>query len=208
MDNIWQLLPEVLNDVILERLVEGDVVDFCGVAILWFGFFDQFCDLFVFEGKTVANDDCLVLAEEFLVPVFGWAWNRTLRDHLQEFSASYQISHCIQTSQKLTIGKDHRVCRPFDVMSQPVPHSLIFNNVVIGILDFMFFHDLEHLAGEPTFRIGWCTLGKNYHRTAFHNILSLWMPYKHIFLKLLFVFFGGLAQQVKQTANVIFFIAI
>lgn len=34
MDNIWQLLPEVLNDVILERLVEGDVVDFCGVAIL------------------------------------------------------------------------------------------------------------------------------------------------------------------------------
>ena len=93
-------------------------------------------------------------------------------------------------------------------MPQPVPHSLIFNNVVIGILDFVFFHDLEHLAGEPTFRIGWRPLGKNYHRTAFHNILGLWMPYKHIFLKLLLVFFGGLAQQVKQTANVIFFIAI
>ena len=100
---------------------------------------------------------------------------------------------------------DLRVGRPSGIISEPVAHILIFDDVVEGELNLTVFEDFEHGLGESAFGLAGGTFDEDNHRRLVEDAFDFRMPDLFLLLENQSMGLGLLCQGVKDDAHVVGF---
>ena len=83
------------------------------------------------------------------------------REKLQKLSLGYQFFTDIKSAYEFSLAVYLWVGRPPTVVAQPIPHILIFKNVVVGKLYILRPQQVEECLGEAALWLIGCALDED-----------------------------------------------
>lgn len=156
----------------------------------------------IFIGEVLSQYQILVFPQKFLKSISS-RHSGILGNTTHKLSLSHQLLANIQTSNYFTIGVDLRICGPSTVISQPVPHVLIGDDVIVGEGDVLVLQQLKEGFCEAAFGVFCGALDEDDYLRLFENALDLGMPYSLILLELLPKCHYLQRQGIKNTSNIL-----
>lgn len=85
--------------------------------------------------------------------------------HIQLFLSNQFFQH-IEATNELSVHEDLWIGWPATVMSQPIAHVFIRNDIVICVFNSLIFHNFQELLSKTTFGLVWCALYEDNDRTG------------------------------------------
>jgi hypothetical protein len=143
--------------------------------------------------------------EESLIFLFGTSYPTAFREKWQELSFGNQFFADIKTSNEFSLAVDLGISRPSTVVSEPIPHILVFDNVVESKLYLVLFQHFEHGLRESAFGFARSSFDEDDHRRFAENAFDLWVPDLLLLLEVQSMSFCLLGQRVEYDSNVICF---
>ena len=146
-----------------------------------------------------------MLFDQSLVLFFSTSHSAAFGEKGQKLSFGDKLFAHIKTSNKFSLAVDLGISRPSAIVSQPISHILVLDDVVKGKLYLVVLQHLEHGFCKPALRLTGSSLDKDDHRRLTQNAFDLRMPYFLLLLKSQSMSFCFLCQRVKNDSHIICF---
>ena len=121
----------------------------------------------------------------------------------QKLSLLDEFFAYIKSSYEFSLTVDLGVGWPTAVVSEPVAHILVLNDVVKRELDLMLFENVKHGLGKPALRLACSSLYEYYDWRFAQNALDFGMPNFLLLLEVHSVGLGFLSQSVEDDSHVV-----
>lgn len=201
MDNKRKSLFECSSDVLFKTLVDVHIV-YCHISILLLCCFEGFGWICILKCEAWNEENSFMFLDEIVVSLLRGTNLATCRNHLGEFTAFDQFFQFVQSSDQFSLDEDLRIGGPLSVMSCPVPHLFISNDVIISILDLVILENFQQSPCETALGLLWGTFDESNERRTLNDAFHLWVPDCLFFGEVLLVLLRNSGQCIEYLPKI------
>ena len=164
-DYQWKFLFGDFQNMVLQIFIQRKIYDsdIFLFKVLTHLFHKKFV-FFVLKAEAVSQNQKWVFLQQNSILLSSPSDSTAFGKQRNKLSFGHQIFTDIKSSNELPLTINLGVCGPSTVISNPVPHVLILNNIVVGELNLVFLQYFEHSLCKSAFWVLGRTLYKNYDR--------------------------------------------
>ena len=161
----WKLLFGHFQYMVLQIFIQGKVYNsdiFLFEALTHL--FHEKLVFFVLKAEAVSENQKGVFLQQNSILLGSPRDSTAFGKQRNKFSFGHQIFTDVKSSNELPLTVNLGVSGPSTVISDPVSHVLILNNIVVGELNLVFLQYFEHGLCKSAFWVLGRALYENYDR--------------------------------------------